>query len=88
MKFLIVLMCFFSISAFAKVVNPSIENDLDYKVDADTEDQQRSLASGDEDKKTDDEKEENEESPVKKRDLASEKNKLDDVYHDIRFWKY
>lgn len=86
MKFLILLTLLLSINSFSKVVNPSIDSDLDYKVDADTEDQQRSLAGGDKEEK--EEGDEKKEEPTKKRDLASEKDKLNDAYHDIRFWKY
>lgn len=83
MKLIALILLTLSFSLNAKVVNSSINEDLEFKVKPDSEDQERSLA-------TEEEVEEKErEEEVKPRDLASEKKEVkEDAYHDIRFWKY
>lgn len=92
MKNLILLlaMCLVTKFSFAKTVHPSIDDDLDFKMDTDFRESDRGVAALDEKKEmpkkpSEDEKEKSAED----RDIASDEEVFDTTNENgIRYWKY
>lgn len=86
---LLVVMCLVAKFSFAKTVHPSIDDDLDFKMETNYQESDRGVAAFDEHK--DQEKKSKKDSQKKKedRDVASDEEVFDSINENgIRYWKY
>lgn len=92
MKNLILLLslCLMAKVSFAKTVNPSINDDLDFKYETNFEESKRGFASTEENIKVDkDKKSKTKEISPKDRDVASDVEVFETTNENgIKYWKY
>jgi hypothetical protein len=94
MKNLILLlaMCLVAKISFAKTVHPSIDDDLDFKMETDFRESDRGVAAfekKEEAPKKEKSSDKKEESQKEQRDVASDEEVFDSTNENgIRYWKY
>lgn len=90
MKNLILLfsMCLMAKFSFAKTIHPSIEDDLDFKMESEYKESDRGVAALEEVEKPE-VKSENKENSQEQRDVASDEDVFESTNENgIRYWKY
>lgn len=87
--FLILAMCLVAKFSFARTVQPSIDDDLDFKMETDYRESERGVAAFNEQKEEEKSKEEKEKKNGEDRDVASDEEVFDSTNENgIRYWKY
>ncbi len=91
---LLLAMCLVAKFSFAKTAHPSIDDDLDFKMETDYRESERGVAAFDEKKEekqkpSDSKKEDSKEDSKEDREVASDEEVFDSTNENgIRYWKY